>query len=531
MGIKGLLVISLMIGFVLISINNVFAQIETANQYGTLAVEQELYEILPVESTQTVKIFGKVEEIQTDFRVNIMITSPDGLSEGSKLIPTKKGFFETYLLLDENSQRGRYEVFASYERQIIGSVFFNVQDQELAIEELEEARNLPTEQTSETIQTTPPTTLTEKDKELIDSFHGTASNYYENENYDAAIIFYNRILEIDEQNLDALNRLGKSYIFLDDLNKAFPYFEQALSIDPDFYNAYYNIGLIYDLKGQIDMALPYYDQAIEKAENPHGFRVGKGAALYFVGRYTDSIKELDIVLKDEPNNLDALSGKALALSSRDGTNDQFDALLAWNKILEIDPNYPDAIHNKKVVLNLIGQDYDRKRHFDKAISYYDKILEIDPNYLDALNNKAVVFYNMGKFNEALSYYDKALSVDPNSVHSLTGKGTTLNDLGRYEEAIPLFDKTIAIDPSYSLARQNKQFSLQEISLEQKETAEKEQSQMNILIIIGIGAVIAIIVSIIAVKKRKKSPKTVPPIESKRGKWQGIDSEEKEWEGI
>ena len=348
-----------MIGFFLISINNVFAQIETANQYGTLAVEQELYEIPPGESTQTVKIFGKVEEIQTDFRVNIMITSPDGLSEGSKLIPTKKGFFETYLLLDENSQRGRYEVFASYERQIIGSVFFNVQDQELAIEELEEAR--------QTIPTEP-------------------------------IVESEPIVEPE------------------------PIVESEPTVEPE----------------------------------PTAYE--KGLSLYQSGNYKEALSQFKIALNEDPTNQDTQNYV------------QFSQYR-----IDLESKCP------------VGGSPYGKKWFEQA------------------SECCVVLAGPDKIQDCQE-----------SVmwQQITWERETYGD--------PM---------ERSLREQNEKRQQERLKAEQERNEMIWQQFLQFSPYVGIAAIAAIIIAIVTVKKRNKSPKTVSPMESKRGKWQGIDTEEKEWEGI
>ena len=50
--------------------------------------------------------------------------------------------------------------------------------------------------------------------------------------------------------------------------------------------------------------------------------------------------------------------------------------------------------------------------YDEAIVYYDKALEIKPNDVDALNNKGLALYNLERYEEAITYYEKALEIDP-----------------------------------------------------------------------------------------------------------------------
>ena len=81
-----------------------------------------------------------------------------------------------------------------------------------------------------------------------------------------------------------------------------------------------------------------------------------------------------------------------------------------------------------------------------AIIYYDKALAINPKYENALYNKGLAFDNLGNYNEAIKYYDKALAIQPNDTYALNSKGAALNSLGNYTGAILYYDKVLPIDP-------------------------------------------------------------------------------------
>ena len=53
---------------------------------------------------------------------------------------------------------------------------------------------------------------------------------------------------------------------------------------------------------------------------------------------------------------------------------------------------------------------------------------MDPNYTDALYNKGLVFDSLGNYNEAIKNYDKVLEIDPNYTDALKNKNDALNKL-------------------------------------------------------------------------------------------------------
>lgn len=74
-------------------------------------------------------------------------------------------------------------------------------------------------------------------------------------------------------------------------------------------------------------------------------------------------------------------------SAKQGNNE--DALIAYDKALEIDPNHTSAWNNKGIVLS-------RLKRYEEAIACYDKAIELDPKYANAWYNKANALRNFAQ---------------------------------------------------------------------------------------------------------------------------------------
>ena len=59
-----------------------------------------------------------------------------------------------------------------------------------------------------------------------------------------------------------------------------------------------------------------------------------------------------------------------------------DAIKDFDKVIELEPNFPDAYYNKAVSINHLGI-------YDEAIEYYDKAIELNPNYSESYCNRAI----------------------------------------------------------------------------------------------------------------------------------------------
>lgn len=96
---------------------------------------------------------------------------------------------------------------------------------------------------------------------------------------------------------------------------------------------------------------------------------------------------------------------------------------------------------------------------DEAIAAFRKAIQIDPNYLNAHLNLGVTLYTQGKLDEAIAAYRKAIQIDPNFVDAHFNLGFTLYVQGKLDEAIAAYRKVIQIDPNYVNAHNNLEVAL------------------------------------------------------------------------
>lgn len=162
----------------------------------------------------------------------------------------------------------------------------------------------------------------------------------------------------------------------------------------------------------------------------------------------------------------------------DKCGDMRNAIIAYEKVLEINAKCHKAWYDKGYIFDKLGK-------YDEAIYCYDKSLEIDPKYIHALTNKAIILSRYELNKEAIKYYDKVLEIDPKNIRALNNKGTILNDkCKRHKYAIECFDKILRIDPKNLLASSNKVVSLFNWGLALSESSnmkigkEKEEKLMQ-----------------------------------------------------
>jgi tetratricopeptide (TPR) repeat protein len=113
------------------------------------------------------------------------------------------------------------------------------------------------------------------------------------------------------------------------------------------------------------------------------------------------------------------------------------ALKAYDKAIELKPDYASAWDNKGFALAKLGR-------YEEVLKAYDKAIELKPDYATAWDNKGFALAKLGRYEEALKVIDKAIELDPDYAEAWDSRGFALAKLGRYEEALKVIDKAIGL---------------------------------------------------------------------------------------
>jgi tetratricopeptide (TPR) repeat protein len=72
-----------------------------------------------------------------------------------------------------------------------------------------------------------------------------------------------------------------------------------------------------------------------------------------------------------------------------------------------------------------GLALDDLNKYDEAIKAFDKAIEINPQYSLAWYNKGRALYKLNKYDEAIKAYDKAIEINPQNSDAWSNKGAVL----------------------------------------------------------------------------------------------------------
>lgn len=96
---------------------------------------------------------------------------------------------------------------------------------------------------------------------------------------------------------------------------------------------------LYDA-GRYGEAIPYYQQAVAIDARDVSVSTDLGTALYYAGRPDEALAQLDKSLAIDASHAQTLFN--VGIIRRDGKKDPKGAREAWERLLKVAPNYPDA---------------------------------------------------------------------------------------------------------------------------------------------------------------------------------------------
>ncbi len=115
-------------------------------------------------------------------------------------------------------------------------------------------------------------------KQLAEQYHSHGYAARKKGDYQTAIQFYSKALEVWPQHFKALFNRGFAYDKLSDFDSAIADYTRAIQIDPRNAYTYYNKGISLDRKGLYDDAVVSFSKAIELEPTKADFFHNRGFA-------------------------------------------------------------------------------------------------------------------------------------------------------------------------------------------------------------------------------------------------------------
>ncbi|MGJ8527849.1 tetratricopeptide repeat protein [Maritalea sp.] len=159
----------------------------------------------------------------------------------------------------------------------------------------------------------------------------------------------------------------------------------------------------------------------------------------------------------------------------------------YRKILELQPNHPEANHllgtlahqlgrNEQALPfllkavnanptspnfhNVVGLAYKGVGDFDAAIKSHKAAIEIDPNFAVAYNSLSILHKEVKDYDAAVSAARRALEIDPKMAEAHNNLGNIYEAAGRHEDAVVAYEKGLTVQPNFLMLHYNLARALQ-----------------------------------------------------------------------
>jgi Flp pilus assembly protein TadD/4-amino-4-deoxy-L-arabinose transferase-like glycosyltransferase len=215
-------------------------------------------------------------------------------------------------------------------------------------------------------------------------------------------------------NADAYYNLGVGYMHKGKPEAA-AMFAKALELDPDYPEANDNLGIYLDQQGKPAEALEHYKIVLRQYPNDINANLNMGNAYFNLGDWENARKCYLKVLEVQPGYPDAIYNLRLLDSKMKSapptptkpSSTPQERIAQLQAQLRSDPNNPMLLIN-------LGADYLALKDYPSARPILKRAVQGAPNIWQAHNNYGIALAETGSLTEAKSELEAALKLSPNN---------------------------------------------------------------------------------------------------------------------
>jgi tetratricopeptide (TPR) repeat protein len=238
-----------------------------------------------------------------------------------------------------------------------------------------------------------------------EDYHKKASDYYDKEDYENAILNINQALQTDPGNAIYLLFKGNAFEKGKKIQEAYDTYTLAISLNPRDSRFYSQRGVLLTNVLNIEYAIRDFNAALD-FETVDSLKTvllhNRGAAKIYTRDFQGAYDDFIAALQYDTLNIGILNNLA-TVCDEVGKGEQ--TLTYLHKILKIDSTFIGAHLN-------IGFKYQEMGEYLTAIKYFNKVLELEPEEPLAFSNRAYCRYKTGDYDNALSDINVSIRLFP-----------------------------------------------------------------------------------------------------------------------
>ncbi len=249
-------------------------------------------------------------------------------------------------------------------------------------------------------------------------------NDLRNENYEKAVISFQRALEIDSLNLNALRNLGFILALGGDHNNAIKLWERAERHGVADADVYSNLGVSYGELGQTEKSLDYFRFALELEQDNVEYMRNFATAALNAGIFEPAhiVMEAAIKLAPEDPEINYLLGNCHA-----GVGESVKAQRDYLKAIKLGYDKPELRFNYGMMLEAAGDMLGAEEQLGFASNRA-------PENLDYRQRLGVFYMKTGVYTQSVKKFHENLKRDSTYINSRIGLAIAFANLGNMDSA-------------------------------------------------------------------------------------------------
>jgi tetratricopeptide (TPR) repeat protein len=259
--------------------------------------------------------------------------------------------------------------------------------------------------------------------------------------YDMALALLEESLTLRSGNPDVYVDLAYAHEMKGEFEKAIEYNNKLLDLDPYSFDGWVNIGKLYSMRDRYDKALDAFDFALTIRENDVSVLKMKALTLYLSGRTKEAVKLFENLLKE------AREDEALY----DSLLEAYEAIEEYDEMLKLLDKKEELFGSTDIIAkrSLV---YLAKEDFRKAKEHFLQIPENEKNTLEYhLLEGELAFYENDLFRSEMAYLKAALISEDNE-DILDRLANVCVAQEKFEQAAEYLEQLLELDPDFPTAK-------------------------------------------------------------------------------
>jgi len=197
----------------------------------------------------------------------------------------------------------------------------------------------------------------------------------------------------------------------------------ASRLDPNSGTVHSKLARLLAMQGKDEESRKSQDRMLEL--NPHEQKMQDAMKLQVDGKHDEARQLVKNVLRQDPDNVDALNLMGGIRMAQDAHND---AEAFFRRAVVLAPDFA-------VAWSSLGASLKEQGNFEEAVEALEKALSLEPGNVEWHSYLGTMLLVWGKEERALASFEAALAIQPELAGALHSKGHVLKTMGDQDDAI------------------------------------------------------------------------------------------------